>query len=239
MKSLFSVVGTANTFAGDIIQKEVAELGAVSITGSSAGVSTITSATLSFPGIVTTGNLLQYSRPNFTSKSFAKVNEVFTNSVVISPVTTVTGICDGTLPGSDIDVSDLKIVSSRFQSNSKTILDSALFQPLPKRNVESVDLTGASLIIRKQYDVTITDNSTNTISSGKDEVFLEFDEERYILTRSDGSTEELSQDKFSLNSGGNELTINGLGSNTTGRLIATLRKSNVTEKVKRKEKLIL
>ena len=38
-----------------------------------------------------------------------------------------------------------------------------------------------------------------------------------------GSTEELSQDKFSLNSGGNELTINGLGSNTTGRLIATLK----------------
>ena len=237
VKSLFSVVGTANTFAGDIIQKEVAELGAVSITGSSAGVSTITSATLSFPGIVTTGNLLQYSRPNFTSKSFAKVNEVFTNSVVISPVTTVTGICDGTLPGSDIDVSDLKIVSSRFQSNSKTILDSALFQPLSKKNVESVDLTGASLIIRKQYDVTITDNSTNTISSGKDEVFLEFDEERYVLTRSDGSTEELSQDKFSLNSGGNELTINGLGSNTTGRLIATLRKSNVTEKIKRKERI--
>ena len=33
------------------------------------------------------------------------------------------------------------------------------------------------------------------------------------------------------------LVINGLGSNTTGRLIATLRKSNVTEKVKRKERI--
>ena len=132
-----------------LFKKKLLELGAVSITGSSAGVSTITSATLSFPGIVTTGNLLQYSRPNFTSKSFAKVNQVFTNSVVISPVTTVTGICDGTLPGSDIDVSDLKIVSSRFQSNSKDYFRFCTFCHYQRRNVESVDLTGASLIIRK------------------------------------------------------------------------------------------
>ena len=63
MKSLFSVVGTANTFAGDIIQKEVAELGAVSIIILQ-GVSTITSATLSFPELLLKS---QYSRPNFTS----------------------------------------------------------------------------------------------------------------------------------------------------------------------------
>ena len=236
-KSLFVTVGAGDTFSADIIQQKVSDFGTASITGESSGVSTITSATLSFPGIVTTGNILQYSRPNFSTKSFAKVDQVFTNSLTISGVATVSGICDGGLPSADITVSDLTVVSTRLQDNSQGVLNRALFQPLPKKNIESVDFGGGNLIIRKQYDVTITDNSTNTISSGNNEVFLDFDEERYVLTRADGSTEELSPDKFVFGAGGNQLTINGLGSNTTGRLIATLRKSEVNIKTKRKSRI--
>ena len=158
---------------------------------------------------------MQYSRPNFSVKSFAKVDEVFTNSLTVSGVTTVSGFCDGGLSSAELTVHDMKIVSTRLQDNTQGLLDNALFQPLPKKNVESVDFGDGNLIIRRQYDVTITDNSTNTISAGDNEVFMEFDEERYVLTRSDGSTEELSQDKFVFNAAGTELTINGLGSNRT------------------------
>jgi hypothetical protein len=236
VKSLYGIVGSGNTFNSDVIQTPTKVIGNVTISPESSGISTITSPLVSFPGIVTSGNLIQYTRPDFSVKSFAKIDQVFTNSVVISGITTVSGICDGGLPQSQITVNDLTLVSSYLQK-SNNIIESSLFEPLSKINVESVDLSGSSIVIRKQYDVVITDNSTNTIQSGNDEVFLPFDEERYVLTRSDGSTEILTQDKFQFNSGSNQLVINGLGSNTTGKLIATLRKSNITAKSKRKQRI--
>jgi len=236
VKSLYGIVGTGSTFNSDVIQTPSRVIGNVTITPESSGICTITSPLISFPGIVTSGNILQYTRPEFSVKSFAKVNQIFTNSIIVSGITTVTGICDGGLPQSQITVNDLTLVSSYLQK-SNNVVESSLFQPLPKINVESVDLTGSSIIVRKQYDVTITDNSTNTIQSGTDEVFLPFDEERYVLTRSDGSTEVLTQDKFQFSAGSNQLTINGLGSNTSGKLITTLRKSNVTAKTKRKQRI--
>ena len=63
---------------------------------------------------------------------------------------------------------------------------------------------------------------------------MPFDEERYTLVRSDGSFEVLTQDKFNFSAGNTGLIIKGLGSNDTGaRLMTTIKKSKVTEKVKR------
>lgn len=235
-KSLYAVVGSGNTFNSDVIQTPSRIIGNVTISARSSGISTVTSPLFSFPGIVTTGNIVQYTRPGFSVKSFAKVDQVFTNSIIVSGITTVTGVCDGGLPQSQVTVNDFTLVNSYLQK-SNNIVESSLFQPLPKINVESVDLSNSTIIIRKQYDVTISDNSTNTIQSGTDEVFLPFDEERYVLTRSDGSTEILTPDKFEFSAGSNQLTINGLGSNSTGKLITTLRKSNVTAKSKRKQRI--
>ena len=236
VKSLYGIVGLGNTFNSDVIQTPSKIIGNVTISPQSGGISTITSPLVSFPGIVTTGNIVQYTRPEFSVKSFGRVTQVFTNSIAISGVTTVSGVCDGSLPVAQTTVNDLTLVSSYLQK-SNNIIESSLFQPLPKINVESVDLSGSTIIIRKQYDVTISNNSTNTIQSGTDEVFLPFDEERYVLTRSDGKTEVLTPDKFQFDSGSNQLIINGLGSNSAGRLIATLRKSNVTAKSKKKQRI--
>ena len=66
------------------------------------------------------------------------------------------------------------------------------------------------------------------------ESFLPFDEERYLLIRSDGSTEALSADKFDIATTGKTLLIRNLGKDDTGAtLIATLRKV----KPKAKEKI--
>ena len=71
---------------------------------------------------------------------------------------------------------------------------------------ESVDLTNSHITIRKQFDVTITDNSTEAIGSGSAfETFLPYDEEDYVLIRTDGSTESLSADKFVFNAGSTEV----------------------------------
>ena len=112
------------------------------------------------------------------------------------------------------------------------------YTKLPKNNIQNVDLTEAHITIRKQFDVTITGNSTGVINSGSsNETFLPYDEENYILIRSDGTTEPLSSDKFSFNAGSQNVNINGLGTNSDAKLIATLRKINVTSKIKERQKI--
>jgi hypothetical protein len=80
------------------------------------------------------------------------------------------------------------------------------------------------------------EGETPAIDAGTNETFLPFDEERYILIRSDGTTEVLTTDKVVLTNGSTTIQIIGLsGADTAGTiLIATLRKSSVTAKVKRK-----
>ena len=238
--------GYGTTFSADIIPKVSSELGIGSISGitEAAGfIATFTSPSLTFPGIVTTGNLIQWSRPGYSVPIMAKVNIVNTNSLIIQGVTTVTGICEGLLSFNKEDVTDFSIINTQLQ---KTDNNERLFVPLPKKNVASADLTDSSLIVREQWDnVTITissdgKGSTQTFQTsdiGPNLTFLPFDEERYVLTRSDGSTEPLTSDMFDFTNGSTALTINGLGAADTvgnARLIATLRKDKVTSKSKRK-----
>jgi hypothetical protein len=235
VKSIYGTVGSASTFTGDVQLSSIFNVGLVNITPNSGGISTVTTADLSkyFSGKVSIGDIVSYSTPGLTVPSFAKVNSVSQSSLVISGITTVSGVCDGSLPSSSINPSDFKVLTSSFQSS----IDNTLYTPLPKSNVSSVDLTNSDLIIRKQFDVTISSNSTAAITAGPDESFLPFDEERYVLIRSDGGTEVLSQDKFVFTNGGATLTINGLSADGTAKLIATLRKVNIKSKIKNKNRV--
>jgi hypothetical protein len=238
VKSVYGIVGSASTFTADLIQEPKTVLGIAQITAASGGVSTVTTPSGAFPGIVTTGGIVQYSISSNSIPSFARVTQVNTNSLTIAGVTTVTSFREGALPTSLTDVTDFTIVESKFQNtrgSGNSASNRTLFSRLPKDHIESVDLTNSNLIIRKQFSSSITNNSTATLVAGTNEVFLPFDEERYIVIRSDGSTEALTADKLSFNTGSTELTINGLGANDpTTIVIATLRKSTITSKIKRK-----
>ena len=244
VRSVYSLVnhdnaGAGSTFSADVIPSDAITIGVGSITGVTIGkgfIATFTSPTTTFPGIVTSGNYVKYTRDGKTDPSFAKVDQVNTNSLVLSGVTTVTGICDGGFDYNTIGVTDLTVLTTETE---RTDNDERIFSPLPKRNVSSVDLEGSSIIVRKEFDVTISDNSSNTLSvdAGSNLVFLPFDEERYVLTRGGGSTEKLASDQFDFTNGSTSLQINGLGDDDTGgeaRLIATLRKSKVTSKSKKR-----
>lgn len=235
VKSIYGIVGTASTFNADVRQSTLTQIGLVNITAGSGGISTVTNADLGkyFVGIVTVGNLVSYSVPGLTVPTFSRVVSVSQNSLVISGITTVNGICDGALPSSSINPSDFKVLTSNFQSSQ----DNTLYTVLPKKNISTVDLTSSNLTIRKQFDVTITSNSTGAVTAGSNETFLPFDEERYVLIRTDGVTEVLTEDKFEFTNGGSTLTINGLGSNSNAKLIATLRKTNVKSKIKNRNKV--
>ena len=248
VRSVYSLVnhdnaGAGSTFSADVIPSQSFQIGDGKLTPASAGagnISTFTSPNMTFPGIVTSGNYVRYTRPGYTDPSFAKVDIVNTNNIIISGITTVSGICDGGLPKSAaLELNDLAVLTTQTE---RTDNNQRIFAPLPKRNVSSVDLEGGSVIIRREFDVTITNNSSNVLSAeaGSNQVFLPFDEERYVLTRGDGSTEKLASDQFDFTNGSTSLQINGLGANdATGeaRLIATLRKSKVTSKSKKKSSI--
>jgi hypothetical protein len=226
-----------NTFTADVIQTPLSFVGVATVTATSSGISTIRSTNPIFPGIFKVGNLIEYTDPNIAGSDpiMARVVSVGTTSINIAGVTTVSGIVNGKLPTSTTNVTDLRLVSTKLESSS----DNTLYTHLPKANIATVDLTDASLTIRKTFTVDITSNQLSTpVSAGSSQTFLPFDEERYCLIRSDGTTEPLTSDKLSISGGGSTLQIYNLGSNdTNATLITSVRKLNPKAKIKIKNRV--
>ena len=236
VKSVYGIVGSASTFTADTIQSVKTDIGISRVSAYSSGVSTITSPNVSFPGnLIREGNILSYTDTSVSDPIYAKVVSVGTTSLVISGVSTVTGVANGKLPTTATDISDLKVLTTNLSPSS----DNTLYTKLSKNNISNVDLANANLTIRKSFTVNITSNQLSVaVSAGTNETFLPFDEERYSLIRSDGSTEVLTSDKFSFIDGGKQLQIYNLGSNNTGAtLTTTLRKTTPKAKIKRKNRV--
>ena len=192
----------------------------------------------SVSGIVTTGNCSVIQK-QMSFPSLARVTDVQTSQISIAPVQTVTAFIDGSLPTSNLSVTDFEVVEARVQRNSVSSGNpsdnQSLFSAFPKKMIQNVDLTKTNLVIRRQFDVQITDGSTATISADPGEVFLPFDEERYSLINDAGELEVLSADRFTFATGSNQITINNLSNDGSAKLQATLRKSGITPKVKTKK----
>ena len=160
-------------------------------------------------------------------------------SVTVTGVSTVSGVVEGALPQATTSVTDLKKVGTKLAGSAGDLDANALYTLMPKQLISDVDLTEADLKIRKTFTVNITGNKlSSVVSAAANETFLAFDEERYALIRSNGETEELTSDKFAFTNGNTELQINNIGANdTNATLFATLNKTKVTEKIKRKNRI--
>jgi hypothetical protein len=234
IKSVYGIVGSAKTFNADVIQSDYYNVGFATITGFS-GVSTIISTNPVFPGNIKINNLLKFSTSQYSDPIFARVVGVNTTEVKVIGVTTVSGICQGSLPTSLTTLNDLKVISTKLSQST----DNTLYTALPKPYVSTIDLTEATLTIRKTFTVNISGNSlSSSLSASENETFLPFDEERYTLVRSDGSYEVLTSDKFSITNGSKSLQIYNLGANDIGAtLTATLTKIKPKSKIKLKNRV--
>jgi len=237
VKSVFGIVGSSSTFSADTIQSTILNIGISTISVvNSLGISTIISTNPIFPKGLKVGNLLKFSNQSAIDPIFASVVSVATTHVRISGVTTVSGVCGGQLPqSSTLQVTDLQLIATDLQGSE----DNSFYTELPKQNISSVDLTNATLTIRKSYTVNITNNQlSTTVLAGENETFLPFDSERYLLMRSDGIVETLTSDKISLTNGSTELQIYNLGSNNVGAtLVTTLTKIKPKQKIKIKNRV--
>jgi len=237
VSSLYGTIGVGYTFTADIKPTIVSDFGAVSISTASGGISTVrtTAPEIFFNTILKNNDLVAYSVPGISTITYSRVVAISDKAFAIAGVTTVPGICNGGLPSSSLNASNLYLLKSLFQQSSSN----SLFTPLPKSNIASLDLTNSFLSIRKEFDVQISANAV-TISPTllePNESFAPFDEENYVLIRKDGNFEPISEDKFSFSDNNRGLSIFGLGTNTDARLIATVQRAEVKAKQKNKVKI--
>ena len=228
-----------NTFSANVLQSNKFTVGIATISPKSGGVSTITAPNQLFPGTVIKENdLVRYTdtTPGLTEDPIiARVTGVGTATVSIEGVATVSGIASGFLPATTLNVTDLQVLNTELSKSS----DNTLYTLLPKANAAAVDIAESVVTIRKTISVDIASEQLSVAAeAGTNETFLPFDDERYVLIRSDGKTEQLSSDRFELSSDGKSLQIRNLGTDNSGAtLIATLRKTNPKSKVKIKNRV--
>ena len=214
-----------NTFSADVVPAVFFNVGVATVgVQTFTGRSVIQSTNEYFPGITTVGNLVQYTDLNVSQDPVrGRVVSVGSSHLEVVGVTTVTDICDGTLPQTSVkSVNDLRILTSMLDRSS----DNTLYTPLPKKNISNVDLTSASIVIRKTFNVTIANGqiSTPLPTIGSDETFQPFTPKRYSLIGADGTTYDLTADQFDL-SVSQQLQIRGLAAgNNTATLVATIKK---------------
>ncbi len=225
-------VGAARTFSADVVLSTNFNIGVATITTVADDFTSVVRSTNPlFPGQIKAGNIISFTGNLSQDPVFASVVSVATSAITITGVSTVNGVANGALPTSAATLTDLKVIAGDLGVTD----DNTLFTTLPKRHISNVDLTDASLTIRKTQQVNIVDNKLSAaVTTDSNENFLPFTPERYTLIRSDGSTEELTSDKVQINSGSNQLEIFNLGSDDEATLVTTLTKV----KPKAKNKII-
>ena len=240
VQSVFGITAVGSTFTADIVPTSARVIGIASITARTGSPlkSIVTSPGLAFAGITTIGDLVSFSVPGQSDINFARVTEVNTTSIGISTVASVAGICSGLLNIDPVSVSDFTILKSNFVEQvpaGNAAGNNSLYSVLQNKNIESIDVSDVTLDIRRSFNVTLnTSGESSTVSTGTDEVFLAFDEERYSLTRSDGAVEPITSKNLVFASGNQTLRFVGLSGidDPDALLITTIRKSKIKSKTK-------
>ena len=245
---VFGTGGTAttgiNTFSANVVQSTLSAFNdAASVTAVNAGVATITCGSPTFPSSLKVNDLVSFVNLGISSTVpiVARVTGTNATEATIVGVATVAGELTGELPStvSALARGELQVLTTALDVQS----DGTLYTPFPKENIASVDLTDASLNIRKTFDVDIANNqiagaSLVAITLPVGESYLPFTDERYTLIRSDGLIEVLTADKFEFSADGRELQIRNLGANDTdAKLTVTVQKRKVKSKKKIKNRV--
>jgi hypothetical protein len=189
----------------------------------------ITSGQNNFYVGIKVGDIVSYTKQGDTLPTYNKVSVVNSSgkNITVLPTTAVSGVCSGSLPLSDITVSDFRKVSLEVLNNQNAFL----YSPLNESNISTLDLTGSDITIRKSYQIT-----SNSFSSGSYTQILEtnpnltlvpFDEEDYNLTFSDGSVVSLNDQKLTIN--GRTISIQGITPNSNSAILTvTFKKINAS-----------
>jgi len=227
------VVGNGVTFSADTVLSRGIDLSpqgsTFTITGSSGGVSTVTTSSSTFYVGVSTGDIISYSSSGNTVPTYNRVKEVVatSNSIIIEPTTDVVGVSSGSLPGSTINTTNLIKVTPQILNTNQAYL----YTELEYDNVAETDLTGSSIVIRKSYSVTVSSGGLNQVLETDTSLTLEpYDEEYYNLSFANGDVEQLNNQKLTVS--GRTVSLQNISQDGPARLTVTFLKEDLKPKNK-------
>jgi hypothetical protein len=236
IKSVYSTF-SGNTFNADLVLENkisIAPSGSqFNITSASSGISTVSSGLgIDFLNSIKVGDIVSYSLQNLDDVVYNRVTSVSATgrSFTVSGITTVSGVCDGRLPSSNTTVTNVvKLTSSIYSDNS------SLLTQLNRSNISSISLDNSQISQRRVFPNQTITSGTILLTITDEDVFFEgFDEDRYLISYSDGTIEPLRRDKFSLvGNSGKQVQFSGLAkSSGTATVIATVKNIKPNSKAK-------
>lgn len=176
--------------------------------------------------------LVTYQNPeNTTEFSINRVVSVSADgsSMTLGDAPNVSGVVDGTLPSSTINV-PLRISVARVLNTE----NSELYAELETPNVSSVSLANSSLIFSGQITNQNVASGTLTVNVSQLNVptatFLAFDQERYSVVYSDGTVAALQSNQVTV--GETTLQITGLNDGSGVTVNVTASKNTIRSKTK-------
>jgi len=224
IKSIYSdsVVGIS-TFAADLELAKVTSIAPPGtifrITNGLSGVSTISSSTFfNFAEFLKEGDIISYSNPfkvSNTLPTYNKVSKVNVNGkeIEVVAISTVSGVADGALYTNISNPSDyydstniIKISPSVYGSRNSESFMTRLSYP----NVASLDLENNTLTQRRLFTNVAFSNRTLNVDINPEDTdvyFASFDEDRYVITYSNGKKEIIRFDKFNVSNNGKRVTF--------------------------------
>lgn len=241
INSIYSQIGIS-TFNADLVLNKKSYISTpgtqFNITAASGGISTVSSGLgTNFVNKIVSGDIISYSNPSLGGNIvYNKVETVSAGGTnfTISAVTDVVGVCAGNLPTSNSTVTDVVKIQPNLDST-----DSSLLTLLNKSNIASLDLGNNQITQRRLFaNQSYSSNSITITITEPDLYFDSFDEDRFVITYSDGSIEPMSFDKYSLDTTGKQLTFNGLSKSGSGtaNVIATVKNLKPNSKIKKLNK---
>jgi hypothetical protein len=238
IKSIYSNVGIS-TFNADLLltrRSYIAKPGTtfnISNGLVSAGLESV------FVNIIKVGDIVSYSSTTFTGDPiYNKVTAVGSGGTnfTIAGITSVSGVCNGKLQTGSFQVTNIIKVAP-----SINIQDSTLLTRLGGDNVSSINLEGNEIIQRRSYNIASFSGSSISITidpSDTDVYFDSFDEDKFVISYSDGSIEPMRADKYNISLDGKTLTfIVDKPSGTNAKVIATVKNIRANSKTKKLNKV--
>ena len=237
VKSVYQDTSTFSGYSVDFVADTVLQKSNLKGFGVADAITVTTGGNVTSPGKsfsgVKIGTILRYQISGLSTETYNRVSSVASDgsSMTVASVSSVTGVCDGGLPGSTTTATFS--VGIPFAKNK-----GGLYSKISSDNVASVDLADSNLVLTSQVTGETTDASGSLVipisSVGiTSALFDSFDAEKYSVIYSDGSIEDLSSDQFTLDGGGSQITLTGLTASQSNVVVnTTVKKIGIKSKNK-------
>lgn len=201
------------TFTSDTVLSKkttISDSGATfTISSEAGGESTVTSTSDTYFNSIEVGDVISYAKPGDILPTYNKIIALNQNNstFTVSSLTSISGVCIGGLPSTQVVTTDLKKVEPTIINPTTNF-----YLPLNKKNIAHVDLSTTSISVKKSYVDVVGSSSYTKVLTDSELSFEIFDEENYTLSYVNTGNVVLLKEyqNISFSTNRKEVTITGL-----------------------------